>query len=59
MPTAPCKNCEHKGCGVYHSKCEKYLKFKAECEEVRKKHYQERDLEEYRRNCVKCKKNRH
>lgn len=23
----PCKDCEKKGCGVYHSKCEKYLKY--------------------------------
>lgn len=23
----PCKDCENKGCGVYHSKCEKYLKW--------------------------------
>lgn len=23
----PCKDCEKKGCGVYHSKCEKYLKW--------------------------------
>lgn len=23
----PCKDCEKKGCGVYHSKCEKYLEF--------------------------------
>lgn len=26
----PCKDCPNKGCGVYHSKCEKYLKWKEE-----------------------------
>lgn len=23
----PCKDCEKKGCGVYHDKCEEYQKF--------------------------------
>lgn len=25
---APCKDCERKGCGSYHDKCEKFIKFK-------------------------------
>ena len=24
----PCKDCTNKGCGAFHSKCEKYLKWK-------------------------------
>ena len=27
---APCKNCENKGCGIYHDKCEKYQQYKKE-----------------------------
>ena len=23
----PCKDCEMKGCGAFHDKCEKYLKY--------------------------------
>ena len=23
----PCKDCENKGCGAYHSKCEKYKEY--------------------------------
>lgn len=29
----PCRNCEKQGCGTYHDKCEKYIKFKQENEE--------------------------
>ena len=32
---APCMTCEKKGCGSYHSQCEKYKKFR---EEVKKQH---------------------
>ena len=32
----PCKDCPNKGCGVYHSKCEKYLKFLSENEKRKK-----------------------
>lgn len=28
MIEAPCKWCEHKGCGLFHSKCEAYQEFK-------------------------------
>ena len=28
MINCPCINCEKKGCGVYHDKCEKYQAFK-------------------------------
>lgn len=23
----PCKDCENKGCGIYHSQCKDYLKY--------------------------------
>lgn len=28
--TAPCKDCDKKGCGEYHSKCSIYLEYRAE-----------------------------
>ena len=27
-PECPCKDCERKGCGVYHDNCEKYQSWK-------------------------------
>ena len=30
MINCPCVNCEKKGCGAYHDKCEKFLAFKRE-----------------------------
>lgn len=27
MIKSPCKNCERKGCGAYHSKCKDYAAF--------------------------------
>lgn len=38
MEKAPCAECENKGCGLYHDKCEKYKQYK-------EKHNKE--LEEY------------
>lgn len=32
---APCMNCEKKGCGSYHSQCEKFKKFQEELEKVK------------------------
>lgn len=58
MSNAPCKDCDNKGCGTYHSKCEKYLAFKRECESARKMRQLEADLNGYRRNCIKPKKRR-
>jgi len=26
-PKAPCKECERKGCGAYHSECERYQQY--------------------------------
>jgi hypothetical protein len=28
MKEAPCKNCEKRGCGNYHDKCEAYKQYK-------------------------------
>lgn len=30
----PCKDCEHKGCGAYHSQCEAYLEYVKYCRQV-------------------------
>lgn len=58
MSNAPCKNCEMKGCGVYHSQCEKYLKFIEDCEKERVMRYHEANFNGYRRDCIKPKKRR-
>lgn len=34
MVVAPCKDCERKGCGEYHSQCEKYHEFQREIQRV-------------------------
>ena len=33
---SPCKTCEKKGCGAYHSQCKPYLKYKRELERKKK-----------------------
>lgn len=33
----PCKDCDNKGCGVYHSQCQKYLEYKKWKEQVNEK----------------------
>lgn len=33
----PCRDCEKKGCGAYHSKCEKYQKYVAWRKEINAK----------------------
>lgn len=58
MSSAPCKNCEMKGCGAYHSQCEKYLKFREDCEKERVMRYHESNLNGYKRDCIKPKKRR-
>ena len=40
---SPCKECPKCGCGSYHDKCEKYLKFKADLEIAKAKN---KDLNE-------------
>ena len=34
----PCKDCDKKGCGTYHDKCEKYLKYR----KLKEKEYEAR-----------------
>lgn len=53
MINCPCINCEKKGCGAYHDKCEKFLAFKRESavEAEKRKEYEER-LKNYRTNYV-------
>ena len=52
MPTPPCKYCEKKGCGSYHTKCEAYQKFKEKNEEISKERKKESEIIEYRRYCL-------
>lgn len=33
----PCKECPNRGCGVFHSECEKYLEWKTYADELNKK----------------------
>lgn len=33
----PCKDCENKGCGSYHDRCEKYQEYKQKIEKAREK----------------------
>ena len=46
--TAPCVNCDKKGCGSYHDKCPKYLEFKNEKEkELYERLKRRHQLDEY------------
>ena len=58
MSNAPCKNCSNKGCGSYHSQCEKYIAFQKECEEARKQRKNEADYLSYKRDCIRVRKRR-
>lgn len=50
MNGAPCKDCEKKGCGAYHSQCKAYLKYKQECIEVsRRKNEELRKIRRHRK----------
>lgn len=35
MIKVPCKDCEKKGCGVYHEKCPEYLRYKEELQKAK------------------------
>lgn len=42
---APCKDCDKKGCGLYHTQCEAYLEFRRlKDEENRKRVYVEKSV---------------
>lgn len=50
MAVAPCKDCEKKGCGAYHSQCTAYLEYRKECIEISHKKYAEmRKVRKYRK----------
>jgi hypothetical protein len=38
----PCKDCEKKGCGNYHSQCKEYLEYKKWKQQVNKKEREEK-----------------
>lgn len=42
MLEAPCKTCEYKGCGIFHSKCEAYQAFKKANADLKDKMYESR-----------------
>lgn len=44
MSSAPCKNCEKKGCGSYHDQCEPYQEYKRRTSPVRS------EIEDYSKN---------
>lgn len=41
----PCRYCEKKGCGAYHSQCEKYKEFELEREGIRHRMRLEKEYE--------------
>lgn len=41
---APCKNCEKKGCGRYHAKCEVYQHFKEEYADLKAKMHDDSEI---------------
>ena len=45
---SPCKDCEKKGCGIYHSQCEKYLEFSANRQKINEEKYKESKATYYR-----------
>ena len=46
--TAPCVNCDKKGCGSYHDKCPEYQQFKkANNDQIIEKHRRINDLQLY------------
>ena len=51
--TPPCKECDKKGCGAYHSKCKRYLEYQEERKQISKKRMEEAEIFEYRRDCIK------
>ena len=38
----PCKECPNRGCGVFHSECEKYIAYHEKCKNIRKQKESER-----------------
>lgn len=42
---APCKDCEKKGCGYYHSQCERYRRYREEKDKEKEARIRERFLQ--------------
>ena len=60
MKTAPCVNCERKGCGSYHDQCPLYLEFKKKKEKEYNKRKEAKDERDWIRKSVdRNKKRRH
>ena len=47
MKKAPCVDCENKGCGAYHDKCELYLAFRDEQRQLQEKKLKARGEREF------------
>ena len=46
---SPCKDCENKGCGSYHDKCEKYAGYKEQLDRDREEEDKHKSLRNYRK----------
>ena len=53
----PCKECKKQGCGLYHTKCEKYLQYVAEREQLRELKRKERERRGVHINNLKASSN--
>lgn len=42
MTTNPCKDCERKGCGAFHSQCDAYMQYRKERNEALTAAYRQR-----------------
>ena len=42
--SVPCKDCEKRGCGAYHSQCEVYKMWKEQNEKLRMERLQNREI---------------
>ena len=47
---APCMECERKGCGSYHDKCERYREYKEGKYKVFEKKRKENAIREYKKD---------
>lgn len=41
MGSGPCKDCERKGCGAYHSQCERYIEWRKKEDAIKEQRYKE------------------
>lgn len=47
MANAPCKDCELKGCGAYHSECERYKDYLEKLKKERREKLRDTALQGY------------